>query len=75
MGTIGGKIGFVAGAVIAVSISVEMINLILGPCFFEEGCSNETLGLGAAAVASLVVGLAGGLIVRKLVNANVNARG
>lgn len=68
VGTVGGKIGFVAGAVVALSVSVDMAQLILGACFLEEGCPNETVGLGAAAGASFLIGVVAGLLVRRVVN-------
>lgn len=68
MGTLGGKIGFVAGAAVAFLVSIDMIRLILGDCFFEEGCPNETVGLGAAAIASLLLGIAIGFLVKEVVN-------
>jgi len=70
MGTLGGKVGLVAGMVVVFLTSVPMIHLVVGGCFFEEGCGpNETVGLVAAAIACLVIGLFAGLLVRLGVNA------
>lgn len=68
MGTLGGKVGFVAGAAAVFMVAGDIIRLILGDCFFEQGCPNETVGLGAAAIASLSIGVAAGLLVREAVN-------
>lgn len=66
MGTVGGKTGLAVGVVVAFVVSVDMIRLILGSCFFEGGCSNEGVGLVAVATACLAVAL--GLTVRLAVN-------
>ena len=68
MATSGGKIGFAAGVAVAFMISGDMTGLILGECFFEEGCPNESAGLVAVAAACLSVGVAAGLLVREVVN-------
>lgn len=68
MGTTGGKIGFVVGALVAFAVSAEMVHLVLGSCFFEEGCPNEAAGLVAAAVASLLIGSVAGLVLKSAVN-------
>jgi hypothetical protein len=74
MGTIGGKIGFAVGAVVASALSLDMIQLIFGDCYFEQGCPNETLGLAAAAIASLFAGIAAGLLVKLVVNRALGLR-
>ncbi len=69
MGTLGGKIGFVAGIASSFAVSVPMVQLFAGPCFFEEGCgAGENLSLILAAAASLAVGCFVGLSVRWVVN-------
>lgn len=35
VGTVGGKIGFLAGLASSLGVSVPMVRLIVGPCFFE----------------------------------------
>lgn len=72
MGTLGGKIGFVAGVVVAVLSATPMIDLILGSCFWEQGCgSSEGLLLACAALAAVAVGVVAGLLARALLNAGI----
>lgn len=72
MGTLGGKIGFVAGMVVAVLSATPMIDLFLGSCFWEQGCGrSERLLLACAALAALALGIAAGLLARAAVNAGV----
>jgi hypothetical protein len=74
VGTIGGKIGFAVGAVVTYAVSVAMIQLVFGDCFFEQGCPNERVGLVAAAIASLFVGIVSGLLFRGAVNRLLGTR-
>jgi hypothetical protein len=55
-------------------VSVGMIELIFGDCFFEQGCANEAAGLAAAAIASVLVGIVAGVVVRRLVNGLLGPR-
>ena len=69
MGTLGGKIGFLAGLASSFGVSVPMVRLIVGPCFFEEGCgAGENLSLILAAAASVAVGAFVGLSARWTLN-------
>lgn len=68
MGTIGGKVGFAAGVVVAIVSSEPMVKTTC-PSFFEEGCGvyDTPLFLLAAAM-SVIAGLTVGLLVRLIVN-------
>jgi hypothetical protein len=69
MGTIGGKIGLAAGAITIVVVPVPKIWLVLGNCFFEQGCgASETLGLYVVVAGTLLAALAAGLVVRMAAN-------
>ena len=69
MGTLGGKIGFLAGIASSFAMLEPMVLLFAGPCVFEGGCgAGENLSLILAAAASLAVGCFVGLIVRWVVN-------
>jgi hypothetical protein len=70
MGTVGGKIGFIAGVAVAFIASTDAIRLVLGGCFFEGGCGpNDEPLLLLAAVLSALIGFAAGLATRAVVNA------
>jgi hypothetical protein len=69
LGTIGGKLGLGAGIIAALATAEPAIALTPGSCFFEGGCGRyENLGLAAAALICLLVGLVVGLLVRAVVN-------
>jgi hypothetical protein len=75
MGTVGGKIGLVAGIVAALLAIGPLTDLILGDCLFEQGCGPyETPGLVAVALASVVIGLAVGMLVRLASNRVLSGR-
>ena len=69
MGTLGGKLGFGAGIFLAPFLAGPVVHLIPGSCFFEGGCgAGEQADLVVAAFIVLSLALAGGAIVRVLVN-------
>lgn len=68
MGTAGGKIGFGVGLVVGLLAVEPMIGLVLGDCFFEQGCDSETAGLALVAVGSMAVAVAAGLLIRAAAN-------
>ena len=69
MGTLGGKIGFLAATIGSFAASVPMVRLLAGPCFFEGGCGqSESLSLVLAVLASLAIGCLVGLGIRSAVN-------
>lgn len=62
------KIGFAAGAVMAVFLPLPIINLTMGDCFFEQGCGRyENLKLAAALVASFILAFCFGSVVFRLI--------
>jgi hypothetical protein len=68
MGTIGGKVGFVVGVVVAFACSEPMLKTTC-PSFFEEGGGTYDTPLFALAAAmSVIAGVAAGLLVRLIVN-------
>ena len=75
LGTIGGKVGLIAGIAAAGATLEPAIALTPDRCLFEEGCGTyEGMGLAAAAVICLLVGLLVGVAVRALVNRDAAAR-
>lgn len=75
MGTIGGRIGYVIGIVFIFYFSVPMIQFILGPCYFEEGCGEwEDFGLLLTIFALICLAILVGLTVRSVVNYAINYR-
>lgn len=68
MGTIGGKIGVSLGLVTGLLAVGPLLELVLGNCFFEQECENETAGLALVAAASLAVAVAVGVSMRAVVN-------
>lgn len=69
MGTLGGKIAFAVAPVIALGLVIPMMDLILGPCFFKEGCGrHETAGLAAAVLAALALAVVPALALRAVIN-------
>jgi hypothetical protein len=75
MGTVGGKVGLVAGIIAGALATLPIIRLVLGRCFFEQGCGDrEAIGLIAVGVGSLAVAAAVGLVVRLAANSVFGAR-
>jgi hypothetical protein len=69
MGSLGSKIGFVTGVIIAITLAVPIVRLVVGDCFFEGGCgSYENAGLVLAAAVLIVLALTSGIVIRLLVN-------
>ncbi len=68
MGTLGGKIGIALGLVAGLLAFGPLIGLVLGDCFFEQGCKRETAGLALVAIGSLVIAVITGVLVRELAN-------
>jgi len=68
MGSIGGRIGLIAGVVVTFVCSEPMLKTTC-PSFFEEGCSMYEMPLFALAAAmSVIAGVTVGLLVRLIVN-------
>ena len=75
MGTLGGKLGLIAGLLAAFAALDPVIALTPGRCLFEGGCGEyETLGLVAAAAIVLTIAAIVGAAVRLLVNRLVTLR-
>jgi hypothetical protein len=69
MGTLGGKVGFGAGIFLALFLAAPVVHLIPGSCFFEGGCgAGEQTDLIVAAFIVLALAVAGGAIVRVVIN-------
>lgn len=69
MGTLGGKIGFGFGLVLGVLALEPLIRLVLGACFFEQGCGDkETTGVALVAAGSITVAVVAGVLLREVIN-------
>lgn len=69
MGTLGGKIGLVAGIITGAVTILPIIRLVLGDCFFEQGCGdNETVWVIASVLGAALIALAVGVAVRLVAN-------
>jgi hypothetical protein len=69
MGTLGGKIAFLAAPFLAFGLLPLTADWILCPGFFEEGCgANETMSLIAALLAALALAALPALAIRAVIN-------
>ena len=68
MGTIGGKIGYVAGIAAACVALTPLMQLTVGSCF-DAGCGRyEGLLLAASLLSAIAAGVVAGLLTRFTIN-------
>lgn len=69
MGSLGGKLGYIAGILIFIIFAVPVIHITPGSCFFEGGCGNrEPIGLIFAVLILFGMATVSGLLTKALVN-------
>lgn len=67
------KIGVVVGLGVFITSIVPMMDLILGHCFYEQGCGrDEGIGLMGVIFASCVFSVLSGWLVAKLIQLAAN---
>lgn len=67
MKSLGDKIGVAVGLILSILLVVPMIDLLMGGCFYEQGCGKfETFWLIGALLASCIGGFFAGWFVMRL---------